>query len=240
VAAFATSARQAVELLTVGRPEYRAKSGNKIVIGKCTRGVNWVLSDRHEAFVIESIPADQNGVARYAVRAPGDMGEIGNHYVVSTNNVEAKNSYNEDNVYDPGHAMGQHGSGSQNPTHFGLNLTGTRFWTFMWLIRQNYGHITPEMVQDWRRTHFIYDQSGTRHDYIEKDGDQIPVYLVPDTATLCWHSSGPAGVDTFKGVDTYVSLSVADDLISFRTKGRPCEWDGPWDCLSLRTPPRYL
>ena len=240
VAAFATSARHAVELLTVGRPEYRAKSGNKIVIGKCTRGVNWVVSDSHEAFVIESIPADQNGVARYAVRVPGDMGEIGNHYVVSTNNVEAKNSYDEDNVLDPGHAMSQHGNGSQNPTHFGLNLTGTRFWTFMWLIRQNYGRITPEMVQGWRRTHFIYDQSGTRHDYIEKDGHRIPVHLVPDTATLCWHSSGPAGVDTFEGVDTYVSLSLADDLTSFRTEGRPCEWDGPWDRLSLRTPPRYL
>ncbi len=237
VAAFATSARHAVELLTIGRPEYRSKSGNKIVIGKCTRGVNWVVSDRHEAFVIESIPADEKGLARYAIRVPGDMNETGNHYVVSTNNVEAKDSYNEDNVHDPDHAMSQHGSGSHNPTHFGLNLTGTRFWTFMWLIRRNYGHITPEMVQEWRRTHFIYDQAGIRHDTIEKDNTQIPVYLVPNTATLCWHSSGPEGVDTFRGVDTYVSMSIADDLTSFRTKGRPCEWDGPWDRLSLRAPP---
>ncbi len=237
-AAFATSAKHAVELLTVGRPEYRARSGHRIVIGKCTRGVNWVVSDRHEAFVIESIPADEKGIARYAIRVPGDMGETGNHYIVSTNNVEARDSYNEDNVHDPGHAMSQHGSGSQNPTHFGLNLTGTRFWTFMWLIRKNYGHVTPDMVQAWRRTHFIYDQSGTRHDYIEKDGKRIPVYLVHDAATLCWHSSGPDGVDTFKGVDTYVSLSIADDVTSFRTKGRPCEWFGPWDRLSLRYPPR--
>ena len=238
VAAFATSARHAAELLTVGRPEYRANSGSKIVIGKCTRGVNWVVSDRREAFVIESIPADENGIARYAIRVPGDMDEVGKHYIVSTNNVEAKDSYNEGNVHDPDHAMSRHGNGSQNPTHFGLNLTGTRFWTFMWLIRRNYGHITPEMAQDWRKTHFIYDQLGTRHDTIEKDGARIPVYLVPDTATLCWHSSGPAGVDTFQGVDTYVSMSIADDLTSFRTKGRPCEWDGPWDRLSLRTPPR--
>jgi len=237
VAAFATSAKHAMELLTVGRPEYRAKSGNKIVIGKCTRGVNWVVSDSHEAFVIESIPADQAGVARYAVRSPGDMGEIGRHYIVSTNNVEARDSYNEENIHQPDHAMRQHGNGSQNPRHFGLNLTGTRFWTFMWLIRQNYGHITPEMVQAWRRTHFIYDESGIRHDFIEKDSKQIPIYLVPDAATLCWHSSGPAGVDTFQGVDTYVSMSIADDLTSFRTKGRPCEWDGPWDRISLRTPP---
>ncbi len=213
--------------------------GTKIVIGKCTRGVNWVVSDRNEAFVIESIPADQRGVARYAIRVPGDMGEIGSHYIVSTNNVQAKDSYDEDNVHDPGHPMSQHGSGSQNPTHFGLNLTGTRFWTFMWLIRQNHGHVTPEMVQAWRRAHFLYDQSGVRHDTIEQNGTRIPVHLVPDTATLCWHSSGPAGVDTFRGVDTYVSMSIADDLTSFRTKGRPCEWDGPWDRLSLRDPQHH-
>ncbi len=236
-AAFANSARHAVELLTVGRPEYRARSGNEIVIGKCTRGVNWVASDSREAFVVESIPADQKGMARYAVRIPGDMGETGGHYIVSTNNVEAKDSYTEDNVHDPAHPMNQHGNGNQNPTYFGLNLTGTRFWTFMWLIQRNHGHITEEMVQAWRRTHFICDQSGNRHDSIDKDGQQIPVYLVPDTATLCWHSSGPDGVDTFKGVDTYVSMSVADDLTSFRTKGRPCEWEGPWDRLSLRNPP---
>lgn len=237
-AAFADSARHAVELLTVGRPEYRAKSGNKIVIGKCALGVNWVVSDRTEAFVVESIPADQRGIARYAVRRPGDMGEAGASYIVSTNNVEAKDSYNEENVHDPSHPMSQHGSGSQRPAYFGLNLTGTRFWTFMWLIRQNHGHITEDMVQAWRRTHFIYDASETRHDEIEIDGRRISVHLLPEAATLCWHSSGPAGVDTMQGVDTYVSMSVAHDLTSFRTKGRPCEWEGPWDRLSLQNPPQ--
>ncbi len=237
-AAFAQSARQAVEILTVGRAEYRAKSGHKTVIGKCTRGVNWVVSDRHEAFVVESIQADEKGVARYAIRAPGAMGETGGHYVVSTNNVEAKDSYNEDNVHDPGHPMKQHGNGAQNPTQFGLSGTGARFWTLMTLIQKNFGQITVEMVQEWRRTHFIYDASGTRHDYVDDGGNRIPVHLAPTTANLCRHSSGPAGVDTNMGINTYVSLSVADDLTSFRTKGRPCEWDGPWDRLSLQSPPR--
>ncbi len=232
-AAFADSARHAVELLTVGRPEYRAKSGRKIVIGKCTRGANWVVSDRDEAFVVESIPADQRGIARYAIRTPGQMGEIGGHYIASTNNVEATDSYDEDNVHDPAHPMRQHGDGEQNPTFFGLNLMGMRFWTFMWLIRNNYGRIDADMVQAWRRAHFLHDRSGVRHDHATVDGKSVPVHLLPGAATLCWHSSGPAGVDTFQGVDTYVSLSVAEDLTSFRTKGRPCEWSGPWDRLSL-------
>ena len=236
-AAFADTARHAVELLTVGRPDYRARSGYKIVIGKCALGVNWVISDRHEAFVVESIPADQKGIARYAIRKPGQMGETGGHYIVSTNNVEAGDSYNEENVHEPGHPMSQHGNSTQHPAHFGLNIAGMRFWTFMWLIKKQYGHITVDIVQTWRRSHLIYDRSGTRHDSIEVDGRAVPAHLVPDAATLCWHSSGPAGVDTFKGVDTYVSLSMADDLTSFRTKGRPCEWVGPWDRLSLLDPP---
>ena len=43
IAAFAGTAKQAVELLTVGRPEYREKSGHKIVIGKCSKGANWLV-----------------------------------------------------------------------------------------------------------------------------------------------------------------------------------------------------
>ena len=161
------------------------------------------------------------------------MGEKGGHYIASTNNVEAPDSYDEDNVHDPAHPMRQHGNGEQNPTYFGLNLTGMRFWTFMWLIRNDYGRVDVEMVQAWRRAHFTYDQGGVRHTHATVQGKSVPVHLLPGAATLCWHSSGPAGVDTFEGVDTYVSLSVAQDLISFRTKGRPCEWSGPWDRLSL-------
>lgn len=233
-AAFADSARHAVELLTVGRPEYRARSGHKIVVGKCTRGANWVMSDSREAFVVESIPADQHGQARYAVRKPGDMGERRKCYIASTNNVEAHDSYNEQNQHDPAHPMRQHGNAEQHPTHFGLNGTGMRFYTLMWLIEKNFGRIDAEMVQAWRRTHFVYDRSGALHTSLPIDGREVPIYLVPDAATLCRHTSGPAGVDTMKGINIYVSLSIAQELASFRTKGRPCEWLGPWDRLSLR------
>jgi len=134
--AFADSAHQAVELLTVGRPEYQKKSVNKIVIGKCTKGANWVVSDSKEAYVVESIPADQNGIARYAIRRPGDMGEQGD-YIVSTNNVEGNHSYNEQNVREPNHLMSQHGSAFSGPV-YGLGVNGgngTRFMTFMTLIK---------------------------------------------------------------------------------------------------------
>ncbi len=162
--AFASNAKEAVELLTVGRPEYRAKSGNKIVIGKCRMGANWVISDKHEGYVVESIPADQNGVARYAVRRPGDMGEIGANYVVSTNNVESNYSCDENNVCSTDHPLSQHGHYSLNANYLGLSGSGQRFWTLMWLINNNYGKITPDMVKQWRTTHAIYDINGTKHD----------------------------------------------------------------------------
>ena len=143
----------------------------------------------------------------------------------------------QENEHDPGHPMRQHGNGEQDPTHFGLNGSGMRFWTLMWLIEKNYGRIDPEMVQAWRRTHFVRDREGARHDRLAVEGREVPLYLVPDAATLCRHTAGSAGVDTFKGINIYVSLSVAQDLTSFRTKGRPCEWVGPWDRLSLREMP---
>jgi hypothetical protein len=237
-AAFADSAKDAVDLLTVGRPDYRQKSGNKIVIGKCRKGANWVVSDAREAYVVESIPADLDGVARYAVRRPGDMGEKGD-YIVSTNNVEAHDSYNEQNVHDPGHPMSQHGSSSQIPA-LGLGVNGgngTRFITFMWLIRNNYGRITPQMVKEWRTAHFVYDINGVRHDTLDvaKYGKVSP-HLVEGISTLCAHSKGPTGSDPFTGSNIYVSLSVPQDLLVSRTKGRPCEWVGPWDAVSLAKP----
>jgi hypothetical protein len=230
--AFSDTARKAVELLTVGRPQYR-RHGYKIVIGKCGTGVNWVVSDYNEAYVVESIPADLNGIARYAVRAPGDMGETGD-YIVSTNNVEANYSYNENNEYDPTHPMSQHGSAFMNPV-YGLGVNGgngTRFMTFMTLIKQNYGNITREMVQNWRTAHYVYDVGGTKHDTISVPGyGDVPANLA--VGTLCAHTRSGIGIEGFKGSNIYVSVGVPDELAVYRTKGRPCEWVGPWDAISL-------
>ena len=108
--------------------------------------------------------------------------------------------------------MRQHGNAAQHPAHFGLSGTGTRFWTFMTLIDQHYGDITVDMVQQWRTTHYIYDRDGVRHDDVEVDGRQVPVYLAPGVATLCRHTFDQPGTDSFEGINIYVSLSVAQDL----------------------------
>ena len=235
--AFAKDAREAVELLTVGRPEYRQASGKQIVIGKCSKGANWVVSDKKEAFVVESIPADLNGVARYAVRVPGDMGETGASYIVSTNQVAASYSCDENNSCSAAHPMSQHGNAEQNPSYFGLSGSGQRFYTLMTLIRDNFGTIDLDMVKQWRTTHFFYDKSGVRHDtLLYRDGNTYPTHLTPGAGVLCRHStsSSQPGVDQMTGINIYVSISTPHDRTVYRTKGRPCEWIGPWDSLSLR------
>jgi hypothetical protein len=130
--------------------------------------------------------------------------------------------------------MSQHGHYTQEPTpYFGLSHPGMRFWTLMWLIHNNYGQITPDMVKVWRTAHFVFDTGGARYDSLKVDGRDVSPHLVPQVATLCSHTKGPAGVDTFKGVNTYVSLSTPDNLTVYRTKGRPCEWVGPWDAINM-------
>jgi hypothetical protein len=110
--------------------------------------------------------------------------------------------------------------------------------TFMWLIKNNYGHITPEMVKQWRTAHYVYDQNGTRHDVLNVEGHgEVSPHLVEGVSTLCAHSKGPSGVDPFTEANIYVSLSVPQDLTVSRTKGRPCEWAGPWDAVTLNAAP---
>lgn len=237
-AAFSDTAAKAKDLLTIGTPEYRKKSGNQTVWPSwCWNGVNWVMSDLHEAYVVESIPNDQNGVARYAIRRPGDMGEKEAGYIASTNNVEAKYSYTENNIYDPNWKFSDHGSSTQNPTYAGLNSNGTRFWTLMWLMNNNFGNITVDMVKNWRTAHYIYDKAGNKINALPEPGyGMVPTYLDPNAGTLCWHDSAPPGTDTLKGINIYVSIADPANLTVYRTKGRPCEWVGPWDSISLLKP----
>lgn len=94
---------------------------------------------------------------------------------------------------------GRPGHFAQEPMpYFGLSNPGMRFWTLMWLIRNNYGQITSDMVKAWRTAHFVFDMGGTRYDSLKVNGRNVSPHLVPQVATLCWHTNGPGGVDTSK------------------------------------------
>ncbi len=116
-----------------------------------------------------------------------------------------------------------------------MNSNGTRFWTLMWVINNNFSDITVDTVKNWRTSHYIYDKAGNEIDgLVEPRYGFVPAHLDPKGATLCWHDSSPPGTDTFKGVNIYVSVADPANLTVYRTRGRPCEWVGPWDLISLR------
>jgi hypothetical protein len=102
----------------------------------------------------------------------------------------------------------------------------------MWLIKNNYGKITREMVQNWRTAHYVYDVGGIKHDTISVPGyGDVPANLA--VGTLCAHTRSGIGIEGYKGSNIYVSIGVPEELAVYRTKGRPCEWVGPWDVISL-------
>ena len=85
------------------------------------------------------------------------------------------------------------------------------------------------MVMNWYQQHYFIDEQGFRHDYAyqESTGEYIRVSDSPLRYTLCRHVGQSA-------TNTDAKVSVAQDLAFYFTNGRPGEWVGPWDLLSLK------
>ncbi len=220
-ATFAKSAEEAVQLLTVGRPGRIEATGKRIVLSAW--GINWLISDKRNAAVVEMVPG------RYAVRRPGDFGE--EDFIVSTNHNVATWSYNENNERTD---VPMTEFGDETGPYSGLSVSGTRYWTMFWNVKHNYGQIDREMVMDWYRGHYYIDKNGERHDYVwvEEIG-WVPSHLL--ATTPCRHRPSPP--DVMKGATTDAKVGVAQDLAFYFTHGRPCEWKGPWDLISLKYVP---
>lgn len=217
-AALAANVEEAVELLTVGRTNYREASGNKIVIPAW--GINWLISDLKDAAVVEIIPG------RYAVRRIGDLGE--DEFIVCTNHGMADHSYDENNQLTDV-PMALFGPYKESGSYAGIGPSGGRYWTLWWQIKRNWGNIDAKMVMDWYQQHYFIDEQGFRHDYAyqESTGQYIRVSDHPLRYSLCRHVGQSA-------TNTDAKVSVAQDLAFYFTNGRPGEWVGPWDLISLK------
>ena len=210
VAAHADTAEDAIAMITRGTPEYRANARRNSLLRTGTW--NFLVSDRITGAVIET------SCNRYAIRRPGDVGEIDN-YLVMTNHNYCKYSFDENNKWTDV-PMTQFGNEETSPG------SAKRFWTLMWDIRHNCGQIDREMAMAFMRGHHQYDREGKR---IESEAGEMPLQFTGDVT--CPHSGYP---ETWERGTADAKVAVSGkDLSIYWTLGRPCEWQGPWDEVSL-------
>jgi len=216
-ACFASTAEEAANILTLGRPGYIEATGSKML--QPAWGINWLISDLRDARVVETVPG------RFAVRKPGDMGE--DKFLICTNHCVATWSIDE-NLQRTDVPMTEYGS--EVGTFSGLSVSGTRYWTQWWNVKYNYGKIDRNMVMGWYAGHYYIDKNGVRVDKIW-DNTYGWVGANEKTATPCRHRAVP---NDNLGNSTDAKVGVAQDLAFYYTIGRACEWVGPWDVLSLK------
>lgn len=151
---FSETAQEAAEMATVGTEEYRRRTGRHTVLR--ARGCNIVFADADTAFCVE-----QNA-RHYAVRRPGDLGETDGNYLVHANHFKSANGlFDEANAFHPDRAMADFSpERSDRP-----NSTRFRFWSGMWMLRNNYGRVDDRMMrEDLVASHYGYDEGGRRFD----------------------------------------------------------------------------
>ncbi len=126
------------------------------------RGCNIVFADANEVFCVE-----QNA-RYYAIRQPGDLGEKGNNYLVHANHFKSKKGcFDENNVFHPEKSMSDFTPEQKERP----NGSYYRFWSGMWMVRNNYGRIDEKvMMEELVPSHTGYDEEGNRY-----DPDPIPV-----------------------------------------------------------------
>ncbi|MFC1933297.1 hypothetical protein ACFLXU_06735 [Chloroflexota bacterium] len=214
-AAYASSAADAASFYMIGTESYRKQTSRQTLLR--TFGNNEMFVDQKECLVVEAT------ACRYGIRRPGDNGEIGN-YIVATNHELCTETYDENNEKNDLPMTDFRGE-LQFPT------SATRFWTLMWLIRKHFGNIDEPLSMEFMSSHFYYDKQGLKHyTYDLEPFGRVPAHNA--AATVCHHKAGFP--EPYIGGTNDVKLFSLSDKELYWVQGRPCEWLGPWDHLSLR------
>lgn len=164
---FAKDAKEAVEWLTQGTPEYREKTGRKSLLRARPNIVS--ITDQNEAYVVEFT------AHRYGIRRPGDLGEKENNYIAFSNNFFSDHSYDENNVKT---SLPMTEYANSSPTN--RTSSAERSYTFMWLVKNNYGKIDKDMLMyEIAPTHCRYKEDGTKIEpELNEDGYFVPINAV--------------------------------------------------------------
>ena len=216
---FSKTAYEAATKITFGTPRYRELSGRKTILG--ARGANIVFVDANEVYCVEHI------ARRFAIRKPGDLGELGNNYLVAANHFK----YDKGSFDENGHFSTEKPMTVYEPEEPGTS-TYYRFWSGMWMMKNNYGVIDAKtMLREIAPSHVGYDEAGNAY----------PVY--PDTGaptvpgTFCTHG-GTRSVTNPLGTSGNANSSVFNlsTLEAWWVPVWPChykDWNLSWDYLDL-------
>lgn len=224
VGTYANTAKEAIEILTLGTAQYRAATGRDSLL----RGGGWnfLVVDEHTAAVVETT-AD-----RYAVRQAGDLLPFTGsewtdmNYIVVTNHFICDFSYDARNNLT-GVPMSIFGDGyeyDKKGERTGLDGSGERFWTLMWDIKHNYGGIDNYRAQQIMAGVYGYDkETGDKMETAEDKSGNWQIYGVERPCTL--------GFISLVGgtCDSKIAVLRKNDPVIYWTLGNPTDWQGAWD-----------
>jgi hypothetical protein len=225
VGIYANSAKEAIEILTVGTEKYRKKTGRTTLL----RGGGWIflVADEDILAVVETT------ANRFAVRYAGDVLPFTGpewsdpDYIVATNHFLCDFSYNEHNnltdipmtIFSDGYHYDE-ATGERT----GLDESGVRFWTLMWDMKHNYGGIDQYRAQQIMSGIYAYDKdSGDKIEVAEDDEGDCCIYGTIRPCTQGWLSLIGGTLDA------KIAILHGKNTIVFWTLGNPSDWQGAWD-----------
>lgn len=203
-AAYADNVEEAAELLTLGPPDYRARTGRKTI----EHIAEWLftVADPDQVAQVEVTSH------RHAVRYPGGgvTKESGN-YVVSANWFGSQHYFDENNALI-------------NKLIETRPLPPTKYYAYDWHIRHHFGEMDIDKNMEMLGMTWHYDKdTGRRIDFAE---DGTPMHL--KGMTPCKFEAGFGG-----GHATLTIVRKNGKSEIWWVQGKPCEWLGPWQHIDF-------
>lgn len=207
-AAYAEDVEEAIELLTLGPPDYRDRTGRKTV--EHVEGWLFTLGDPEQVAQVEVT------AHRHAVRYPGDMNEVGN-YLVQSNMFGSQHYFDENNAL-----VDKSIRGTQEP-RLEKKL---KHYSIDWYIRHHFGEMDIDKTREMMSMTWRYDiDTGRRLDFAE---DGTPMHL--KGLTTC--AFGPDGQAATSHTTQSILRKNGKSEVWW-TQGAPCEWLGPWQHIDF-------
>ena len=207
-AAYSEDVGEAIELLTLGPPDYRARTGRKTV--EHAAGWLFTLGDPEQVAQVEVT------AHRHAVRYPGDMNEVGNYLVQS-------NMFGSQHYFDENNTLIDRSIGGTKEPDLKKKL---KHYSIDWYIRYHFKEMDIDKTREMMSMTWCYDMdTGRRLDF---DEDGTPMHLTGLT-TCAFGADGQAV--TSHTTQSILRKNGMSEV--WWTQGAPCDWLGPWQHIDF-------